>query len=133
MLDRWFSKTREVELVTTDGFLYPNKELERLHLMDKKGFPESYDKKRFMDFLVELKNNKKSVEVPLYSHLTYDVLPETRKLSNPDIVIVEGINVLQSDPDELFFPSDFFDFSIYLDAEEENIERWYLERFFYVA
>lgn len=130
MLDRWFSKTREVELVTTDGFLYPNVELERRGIMNKKGFPESYDKKKFMDFLIDLKNNKKNVEVPLYSHFTYDVLKETRKLANPDIVIVEGINVLQADSDQIFYPSDFFDFSIYLDAAEEDIKRWYLERFF---
>lgn len=130
MLDRWFSKTREVELVTTDGFLYPNKELEQRGIMNKKGFPESYDKNRFIDFLVDLKTNKKNVDVPLYSHLTYDVLKETRTLRNPDIVIVEGINVLQMDASSAFFPRDFFDFAIYMDAAEDSIKRWYLERFF---
>ncbi|WP_163652271.1 type I pantothenate kinase [Listeria sp. PSOL-1] len=130
MLDRWFSKTRQVELVTTDGFLYPNHELLKRGLMNKKGFPESYDKARFSEFLINLKTNKNKVEIPLYSHFTYDVLPETRTIRNPDIVIIEGINVLQVDSAENVFPSDFFDFSVYVDAAEENIKKWYLERFF---
>ncbi|EFS0939970.1 type I pantothenate kinase [Listeria monocytogenes] len=130
MLDRWFSKTRQVELVTTDGFLYPNKVLEERGIMDKKGFPESYDRDRFAKFLTDLKANKEDVEIPLYSHFTYDVLDETRVIHNPDIVIIEGINVLQADQHESLFPSDFFDFSVYMDANEADIKKWYLERFF---
>lgn len=130
MLDRWFSKTRKVELITTDGFLHPNAVLEEKGLMERKGFPESYDRGRFVAFLNDLKSNKENIEVPLYSHFTYDILDETRVINQPDIVIVEGINVLQVDPEQAVFPSDFFDFSIYIDAEESQIKRWYLERFF---
>ncbi|WP_239256967.1 type I pantothenate kinase [Listeria ilorinensis] len=130
MLDRWFSKTRQVELITTDGFLYPNKQLEEKGLMDRKGFPESYDKARFQSFLMDLKAGKEVVEVPLYSHFTYDVLQETRTIKRPDIVIIEGINVLQGEQKDLFLPSDFFDFSVYMDAAEEDIKKWYLERFY---
>ncbi|EFI83150.1 type I pantothenate kinase [Listeria grayi] len=130
MLDRWFSKTRKVELITTDGFLYPNKILEEKGIMDRKGFPESYDKERFAAFLKELKQNKPTIDVPMYSHFTYDVLEETRTIERPNIVIIEGINVLQADIQANIFPSDFFDFSVYMDAKEEDIKRWYLERFF---
>ncbi|WP_099223339.1 type I pantothenate kinase [Listeria costaricensis] len=130
MLDRWFSKTRQVELITTDGFLYPNQQLEEKGLMDRKGFPESYDRARFHSFLMDLKAGKEEVEVPLYSHFTYDVLKETRTIHRPDIVIIEGINVLQVDQKEQFLPSDFFDFSVYMDAAEEDIKKWYLERFY---
>lgn len=130
MLDRWFSKTRKIELITTDGFLYPNKVLEEKGIMDRKGFPESYDKKRFAKFLKELKQNKPAIELPMYSHFTYDVLEETRTIYRPHIVIIEGINVLQADISTNTFPTDFFDFSVYIDAAEESIKRWYLERFF---
>lgn len=135
LLSRW-PNTPKVELVTTDGFLFPNAKLEQKGLMGRKGFPESYDLKGLVRFLSELKSGKPLVEAPIYSHLEYDILPDkVQSISEPDIVIVEGINVLQVPKQKRnkqtpqIFVSDFFDFSLYVDAEEEEIKKWYVERF----
>lgn len=131
-LARWPDHA-QVDLVTTDGFLYPNRILEERGLMQRKGFPESYDQRRLLRFLADIKAGVPSVGAPVYSHLHYDVVPNgVQEVNQPDIVILEGLNVLQS-PDgrgsSRVFVSDFFDFSIYLDAEARTIERWYVERF----
>lgn len=123
-----------VDLVTTDGFLYPNRVLEARGLMDRKGFPESYDRRRLVEFLGQLKAGAPVVSAPVYSHQAYDVLVgEHQLLCQPDIVIVEGLNVLQApertSPLAQAVVSDFFDFSIYVDAAEADIEQWYVERF----
>ena len=134
LLARW-PNTPKVDLVTTDGFLWPNAELSRLGLMERKGFPESYDTAQLLRFLHDVKSGRHEVTAPLYSHLVYDVVPgETTKVERPDILIVEGLNVLQParlprDGAAIPFVSDFFDFSIYLDADEEDLHRWYLHRF----
>lgn len=134
LLARWPSSPK-VELITTDGFLLPNSKLRRRRLMNRKGFPESYDSKALLKFLSAVKAGEPEVAAPLYSHLTYDVLKgETRTIRRPDILIFEGINVLQSSDlpkhgRTIPFISDFFDFSIYIDADERDIERWYVERF----
>ena len=134
LLKRWPSSPK-VDLVTTDGFLYPNEVLRRENLMDRKGFPESYDVGQVLRFLSGIKSGQANVQAPLYSHLTYDVLKgEHRTIKRPDILIFEGINVLQSRElpkagRSVPFISDFFDFSIYIDADERDIERWYIERF----
>ncbi|MDG4656012.1 type I pantothenate kinase [Ectobacillus antri] len=129
LLARFESHPR-VDLVTTDGFLYPNRILEERQIMNKKGFPESYDTKNLIDFISAIKSGEKAV-APVYSHLEYDILPgDGQVIDRPDILIVEGINVLQVSPSHQIFVSDFFDFSIYVDACEQNIERWYIERFF---
>ncbi len=134
LLARWPSHPR-VELVPTDGFLFPNAVLEERGLMNRKGFPESYDLARLLDFLADVKSGKAKVEVPVYSHLVYDVLPDqVLSVDQADIVIVEGLNVLQpatlpSDGEAIPFVSDFFDFSIYIDAAEALVESWYVERF----
>lgn len=121
---------QSVQLITTDGFLYPNQILEEKGLMDCKGFPESYDMGRLIDFLADVKNGKRDIQVPQYSHHRYDIVEgEYQTIDRPDILIVEGINVLQLEGSDLIFASDFFDFSFYIDAEERNIKRWYLERF----
>ncbi len=119
----------------TDGFLFANAVLEERGLMNRKGFPESYDLTKLLNFLAEVKSGKERVEAPVYSHLVYDVLPDqTLVIEQPDIVIVEGLNVLQpaklpKDGEAIPFVSDFFDFSIYIDAADELIEEWYVERF----
>lgn len=123
-----------VELVTTDGFLYPNKTLIERNILDRKGFPESYNTRRLLDFLSRMKSGEKSTEIPIYSHLRYNILEDkTQKIINPDILIVEGINVLQVNSSEdaqgKVFVSDYFDFSIYVDAEEKDIKQWYISRF----
>ncbi|MCB1386660.1 MAG: type I pantothenate kinase [Nitratireductor sp.] len=134
LLARWPSSPK-VELITTDGFLLPNTTLRRRRLMNRKGFPESYDSKALLQFLSAVKAGEPEVSAPLYSHLTYDVLKgEHRTIERPDILIFEGINVLQSRElpkagGAVPFISDFFDFSIYIDADERDIERWYIERF----
>ncbi|WP_175444338.1 type I pantothenate kinase [Alkalicoccus daliensis] len=135
LLSRWDRHPR-VDLVTTDGFLYPNEELEKRGIMNKKGFPESYNVQALLEFLAALKSGKPQVEAPVYSHLTYDVLPEeTQLVEQPDIVIIEGINVLQpprrqvEEEEQEVAVSDYFDFSIYVDADEEDIFKWYVERF----
>jgi type I pantothenate kinase len=123
-----------VALVTTDGFLHPNATLERRGLMKRKGFPESYDQRLLLQFLADIKAGVPTVSAPVYSHLHYDIVAGAlQHVEQPDILMIEGLNVLQS-PDgqrdgSRVFVSDFFDFSIYLDAEEEIIERWYVERF----
>ncbi len=128
LLSQWPQHPR-VELVTTDGFLYPNAVLEEKGLMDRKGFPESYDRRALLDFIDSAKSGKESLEVPVYSHFAYDVVAdETRVFSNPDIIIVEGLNVLQAG-DSGVFVSDYFDFSIFVDADVDAVRRWYVERF----
>jgi type I pantothenate kinase len=134
LLTRW-PNTPKVDLVTTDGFLLPNDELERLGLMERKGFPESYDTGKLLRFLADIKAGKRAVAAPLYSHLAYDVIPgEEIVVDRPDILILEGLNVLQParlPKDGAFIPfvSDYFDFSIYLDAAERDLHRWYVSRF----
>jgi type I pantothenate kinase len=134
LLARW-PNTPKVELVTTDGFLYPNAVLEREGLMEKKGFPESYDRPGLLRFLHDIKAGRRPARAPVYSHLTYDITPnEWIEIANPDILIVEGVNVLQASPlpkDGRHFPfvSDFFDFSVYLDADEDVVRKWYVDRF----
>jgi type I pantothenate kinase len=134
LLSRW-QNTPKVELITTDGFLLPNTQLEREELMDRKGFPESYDTSKLVRFLSDVKAGRSHVEAPVYSHLTYDVVPdEYVSIDRPDILIVEGVNVLlpnrlPRDGKETPFVSDFFDFSIYLHADEDQLEKWYVARF----
>lgn len=129
LLSRW-GDHRKVDLVTTDGFLYANKILKEKGLMKKKGFPESYDIKSLIRFIAEVKAGKQEVRGPVYSHLTYDILEDEEVVvRQPDILIVEGINVLQVSNRHEVFVSDFFDFSLYVDAEEKDIKRWYEERF----
>jgi type I pantothenate kinase len=134
LLQRWPSSPK-VDLVTTDGFLLPNDELRKHNWMERKGFPESYDVGALLRFLSAIKSGQENVQAPLYSHMTYDVLPgEYVAIDRPDILIFEGINVLQPrqlPPDGKFVPfvSDFFDFSIYIDAEEKLIHKWYIDRF----
>jgi len=134
LLGRWPNHPK-VDLVTTDGFLYPNRVLEERGLMNRKGFPESYDLRLLMRFMADLKSGADEVCAPVYSHLVYDIVPgEETAILQPDIVLVEGLNVLQT-PDSArrrsirTFVSDFFDFSIYLDADEEDVEEWYVARF----
>ncbi|MDO9379539.1 MAG: type I pantothenate kinase [Nocardioidaceae bacterium] len=123
-----------VSLVTTDGFLYPNAELERRGLLERKGFPESYDRKALLRFVMAVKSGREEVSAPIYSHLTYDVTDERVTLHRPDVVLVEGLNVLQpartrGDGRPGLAVSDFFDFSIYVDAARRDIRSWYVERF----
>ena len=118
-----------VELVTTDGFLYPNQTLIDQGILNRKGFPESYDMEALLNFLDRLKNGQ-DVDIPVYSHEVYDIVPgEKQRVKAADFVIVEGINVFQNPQNERLYITDFFDFSIYVDAEVENIEKWYLDRF----
>lgn len=124
----------KVELVTTDGFLFPNRVLDDKNIMNRKGFPESYDTKKLLHFLSAIKSGATHLSVPMYSHLEYDVLPNEKQLLNvPDILILEGINVLQVNSQKgqnnKVFVSDFFDYSIYVDADEKNILKWYIDRF----
>jgi type I pantothenate kinase len=134
LLARW-PNTPRVELVTTDGFLLPNAELARRGLMERKGFPESYDGQALLRFLSDVKAGKPVVNAPVYSHMVYDVVPgESVPVERPDILILEGLNVLQPgrlprDGKAIPFVSDFFDFSIYLDAGEDDLHRWYINRF----
>lgn len=134
LLARW-PEHPKVDLVTTDGFLYPRRLLEEQGLMQRKGFPESYDLRRLIQFLTDVKSGRSPVSCPLYSHLIYDILPgEAAVIEGPDIVILEGLNVLQAAPpglhrDARVFVSDFFDFSIYVDVPEVDTRRWYIERF----
>lgn len=130
MLARW-PETPNVQLVTTDGFLYPNAELERRGITQRKGFPESYDRRSLLRFVSQVKSGASEVKVPHYSHLIYDIVPdEFTVVKRPDILIVEGLNVLQ--PPTMHHPlavSDLFDFSIYVDARTSDIEQWFLSRF----
>ena len=134
MLARW-PDTPRVELVTTDGFLYPNAVLEERNLMSRKGFPESYDRRALLRFVAEVKSGAAEVRAPKYDHLTYDILDRDEVVVHrPDILIVEGLNVLQparldDEGRSALAVSDFFDFSIYVDAETSDIKRWYVDRF----
>jgi type I pantothenate kinase len=134
LLSRWPDHPK-VDLVTTDGFLFPNRVLHERGLMQRKGFPESYDRRTLVNFLADLKAGKPEVRAPLYSHLTYDVLPDKElSVQQPDILILEGLNVLQTgaiSPGRVpsVYLSDLFDFSIYVDADEKDIKRWYIDRF----
>ncbi len=134
LLARW-PNTPKVDLVTTDGFLLPNAVLEREDLMEKKGFPESYDLPELLRFLSGIKAGRRPMRAPIYSHIVYDVVPhEWVEIDRPDILIVEGLNVLQAgrlpkDGKAVPFVSDFFDFSVYIDAAEDVLERWYVDRF----
>jgi type I pantothenate kinase len=133
LLARWQDHPN-VALVTTDGFLYPNAELERRGLLRRKGFPESYDRRALLRFVSDIKAGKPEVTAPVYSHLVYDVLDEQRTVSRPDILILEGLNVLQPAPQggeraSALAVSDMIDFSIYVDAHPSDVRRWYVERF----
>lgn len=128
LLSRWPDHPR-VDLVTTDGFLWPNSVLEARDLMDRKGFPESYNRKLLLEFVADIKSGKRAVEAPVYSHSAYDVLAgEARSITRPDIVILEGLNVLQGGGPGTYV-SDYFDFSIYVDADPDHVEEWYIDRF----
>ena len=134
LLARW-PNVPKVDLLTTDGFLFPNAVLEREGLMDKKGFPESYDLPALLRFLSDIKAGRRPVHAPVYSHLVYDVVPNVWiEIDRPDILIVEGLNVLQAghlpkDGKAIPFVSDFFDFSVYIDADEQVLRQWYVKRF----
>ena len=134
LLARW-SPRPKVDLITTDGFLFPNAVLERQGLMQKKGFPESYDLPTLLAFLSDIKAGRQRVRAPVYSHLTYDIIPNGWiEIDRPDILIVEGVNVLQTgrlprDGKAIAVVSDFFDFSVYIDAEEPVLRDWYVQRF----
>jgi type I pantothenate kinase len=133
LLSHWPSHPK-VDLVTTDGFLMPQRELEAQGLAHRKGFPESYDVRRLLRFLADVKSGLPEVVAPVYSHLAYDIVPaEFQTVRQPDILIVEGLNVLQTGSQQKKWPtmfvSDFFDFSIYVDANETDVEQWYIERF----
>ncbi|MEN3929635.1 type I pantothenate kinase [Microvirga sp. W0021] len=134
LLARW-KNIPKVDLITTDGFLYPNAQLQEQGLMERKGFPESYNTNALLEFLHDIKSGKRNVKAPLYSHLVYDVLPDEHTIiDQPDILIIEGLNVLQParlprDGSFIPFVSDYFDFSIYLDANEDDLHTWYINRF----
>ena len=125
----------KVDLITTDGFLLPSAELEKRGLMDRKGFPESYDRRALLQFVIDVKSGEPRVTAPVYSHIIYDIVPDEQTvIESPDILIVEGLNVLQPARADTHgrsgaAVSDFFDFSVYVDADEANIKRWFLERF----
>lgn len=127
LLARWSHHPR-VDLVTTDGFLYPTAELTRRGIMHRKGFPESYDRRKLLRFVTEVKSGVEEVAAPVYSHVNYDIVPGLMHVvRQPDILIIEGLNVLQTGP--RLMVSDLFDFSIYVDARLEDIEKWYVRRF----
>ena len=134
LMARW-PETPRVQLVTTDGFLHPNRVLESRGIMQRKGFPESYDRRRLLRFVADVKAGHERVEAPVYSHLTYDILEDEKVVvEQPDVLIVEGLNVLQParprrDGRLGMAVSDFFDFSVYVDARAEDVQRWYVDRF----
>lgn len=135
LLSRWPNHPR-VDLVTTDGFLFPNRVLEERGIMHRKGFPESYDLRRLVQLMADVKSGRASVTVPVYRHLIYDIVPGVEKtVAQPDIIILEGLNILQTghhaagDAPPRVFVSDFIDFSIYVEAEEHDLEQWYVDRF----
>ncbi|MGB4777645.1 type I pantothenate kinase [Microbacterium sp.] len=130
LMSRW-PGTPRVELVTTDGFLYPNAELERRGIMHRKGFPESYDRRALVSFLTEVKSGAAEARAPFYSHVRYDIMPDAHvTVRRPDVVIVEGLNVLSPPPSPNDVAvSDLFDFSIYVDADDRDIAQWYVDRF----
>lgn len=128
LLSRTFEGSR-VELVTTDGFLYPNAHLIEHNILHKKGFPESYDMELLLNFLDAIKNGQ-SASIPVYSHDSYDIVPgQEQTIAAPDFLIIEGINVFQNQQNNRLYMSDYFDFSLYIDADSQDIETWYLERF----
>jgi len=137
LLARW-PDTPRVELVTTDGFLHPNAVLEERNIMHRKGFPESYDRRALLGFMAAVKSGAAEVQAPKYDHLTYDILPDEKiAVHKPDVLIVEGLNVLQpaqlsEDGSSALAVSDFFDFSIYVDAAEPDIRRWFVHRFLHL-
>ena len=121
---------RSVELVATDGFLWPTAILEERNLMQRKGFPESYDLERMLVFLAGLKEGKSELRVPVYSHELYDIVPgQFQTINQPQVLILEGLNVLQESSRDSAVAADYFDFSVYLDADENDVEQWYIERF----
>ena len=129
LLSRW-PEHPKVALVTTDGFLLPNTTLVARGIMHRKGFPESYDVGKLVQFVSDVKSGRAPVSAPVYSHLTYDIVPgEEQVVDSPDILIIEGLNVLQTGAGRTAFVSDFFDFSIYVDAQEEDLLQWFLSRF----
>ncbi|HJM20516.1 MAG TPA: type I pantothenate kinase [Acidimicrobiales bacterium] len=129
MLATWPQHPR-VDLITTDGFLQPNSELEEKGLLGRKGFPESYRQGALVEFLRQVANGAPNVSAPIYSHVTYDITDELQMVEQPDILIVEGLNVLQTGPPaNTPFVSDYFDFTIYVDADPDDLEAWYVERF----
>ncbi len=130
LLARWPDHP-QVDLVTTDGFLFPNAVLTERGIMDRKGFPESYDTRRLLAFLRDLKSGADEVRAPVYSHVVYDIVAgEEVVVRRPDILILEGLNVLQVSTEKTEFVSDYFDFSIFIDADEDDIREWYVQRFF---
>ncbi len=130
LLARWPDHPK-VDLVTTDGFLFPNRVLLERGLMERKGFPESYDTRRLISFVRDLKSGAPEVRAPVYSHVTYDIVADEEIIvQQPDIVILEGLNVLQVGSSAAEFVSDYFDYSIYIDADEADIRQWYVQRFF---
>lgn len=133
LLSRWPNSPR-VDLITTDGFLHPNEVLKERGLMGRKGFPESYDQRALLECVARLKSGEQNIEIPVYSHLTYDVLPDRRRLIEaPDVIIIEGLNVLQTGAatpaGPRVFVSDYFDFALYIDADPAVVRTWYIERF----
>ena len=135
LLRRWPNHPR-VDLITTDGFLYSNRVLKEKGLMDRKGFPESYDLRRLVQLMADVKSGHKTFKVPVYRHLIYDIVPDLEKtISQPDIIILEGLNILQaghhsmSDASPRVFVSDFIDLSIFVEAEEHDLQQWYVDRF----
>jgi type I pantothenate kinase len=130
LLSRWPAHP-QVDLVTTDGFLFPNAVLHERGLMERKGFPESYDTRRLLAFLRDLKSGADEVRAPVYSHVVYDIVDgEEVVVRRPDILILEGLNVLQVSGEKAEFVSDYFDFSIYIDADDADVREWYVQRFF---
>ena len=129
LLARWPDHPK-VDLITTDGFLHPNHVLEERGIMNRKGFPESYDTRALLKFLRDLKSGQATLDAPVYSHVVYDIVEgEKVVVSQPDILILEGLNVLQVGTEANEFVSDYFDFSIFIDADESDVEQWYVERF----
>jgi type I pantothenate kinase len=129
LLNHYF-QNQKIQLITTDGFLYNTSELKRRHLMDRKGFPESYDMPALIKFLNDVKSGERNVKAPVYSHEVYDIIPNRFDLiDQPDVLIIEGINTLQLPSNQQIYVSDFTDFSIYIDADDDLIEQWYIERF----
>lgn len=126
----WYYPSYEVSLITTDGFLYTTKELIEKNLLNKKGFPETYNTQELINTLTKIKSGEKNIKIPLYSHETYDIIKDKYiTINHPDILIVEGINILQNSFNKNIYLNNFFDFSLFIDAEIANIKQWYLERF----
>lgn len=129
LLEKYYPDKR-IELITTDGFLYPNAELERRGIMNRKGFPESYDMPTLLEFMSKVKTGFGDVEYPMYSHEIYDIVPgEKAVMQKPDVLIVEGINAFQLPENQQTYMNEFFDFSIYIDADPLDIKKWYMDRF----